>query len=216
MQIKIDLKILIFVLIFWFTNQFKIYILLMIFACIHELSHLLIGMILGFKPEILEIKPIGFSISFKNSIKDYNIKIKNGNLLEIKKILVYAVGPIINILLALIIFDLNINQNLKIEMIYTNIILAIINLIPIYPLDGGRILKSIICVLYGIRKSYTFIDYISNIAIIILLLASSILILYFKNIGILVGICYLMYIKIVEFNDIHKKLKMFDAFYEIK
>ena len=91
MQIKIDLKILIFVLIFLLTSQLRIYILLMIFACLHELGHLIIGLILGFKPTIFEIKPIGFSVSFNNPVKDYNKKILKSNVLEIKKIIIYIV-----------------------------------------------------------------------------------------------------------------------------
>ena len=81
MQIKVDLKILIFILIFYLTNQIKIYTLLMIFACIHEFGHLLTGLLLGFSPSIFEIKPRGFSISFNNPILDYNKKILKANLL---------------------------------------------------------------------------------------------------------------------------------------
>ena len=74
MQIKVDLKILIFALIFFLTNQIKLYILLMIFAFIHEMAHLITGVCLGFKASVLEVKPIGFSISFINPIVDYNKK----------------------------------------------------------------------------------------------------------------------------------------------
>ena len=89
MQIKVDLKILIFALIFFLTNQIKLYILLMIFAFTHEMAHLITGVCLGFKPSVLEIKPIGFSISFINPIVDYNKKILKSNILELKKIIIY-------------------------------------------------------------------------------------------------------------------------------
>ena len=42
MSIKIDLKIFLFVILFWLTSQIEIYAILMIFALIHELGHLLI------------------------------------------------------------------------------------------------------------------------------------------------------------------------------
>ena len=42
MSIKIDLKIFLFAILFWLTSQIKIYAVLMIFALIHELAHLLV------------------------------------------------------------------------------------------------------------------------------------------------------------------------------
>ena len=104
MQIKVDLKILIFALIFFLTNQIKLYILLMIFAFTHEMAHLITGVCLGFKPSVLEIKPIGFSISFINPIVDYNKKILKSNILELKKIIIYIAGPLINFILGMICF----------------------------------------------------------------------------------------------------------------
>lgn len=41
MQIKVNLKIFIFLILFILTNQVEIYGLLMLFATVHELGHLL-------------------------------------------------------------------------------------------------------------------------------------------------------------------------------
>ena len=43
------------------------------------------GIILGMKPEKLEIIPIGIRITFKLNIKDINKKVKKANKLEIKR-----------------------------------------------------------------------------------------------------------------------------------
>ena len=43
MSVKIDLKIFLFAIIFYFTKQIKIYALLMILALVHELGHLVCG-----------------------------------------------------------------------------------------------------------------------------------------------------------------------------
>ena len=41
MKFKIDLKIFIFLLLFYFTRQIKIYSIMMLFGIIHELGHLI-------------------------------------------------------------------------------------------------------------------------------------------------------------------------------
>lgn len=88
MRFRIDLKIFLFIILFYITKQIEVYGMIMLFAIIHELGHLLVGLILGMKPEKLEIMPYGVSISFKLQPKDYNRKIKKGNQLELKKIIV--------------------------------------------------------------------------------------------------------------------------------
>lgn len=90
MRFRIDLKIFLFIILFYITKQIEVYGMIMLFAIIHELGHLLVGLILGMKPEKLEIMPYGVAISFKLQPKDYNRKIKKGNQLELKKIIVAA------------------------------------------------------------------------------------------------------------------------------
>lgn len=211
MQIKIDLKILIFLLIFHFTNQIKTYILLMIFACIHELGHLLIGLILGFKPTSIEIKPIGFSVIFLNSIEDYNNKVLKGNVLEVKKILVYLAGPLINIFLAIIIYFINIKGTIGLQLIYINFLIAFFNLLPIYPLDGGRIVKSVTCLFYGLLSSYKITDKISWIVTIMVFAASSILVLKVHNYGLVLIIGYLLYVRICNSRLIQWRIRLLET-----
>ena len=82
MRVRIDLKIFIFLALFYFTNQIKIYLIIMFFSIIHELGHIIMGLILKMKPNRLEIMPCGLAISFTTNMDDLNCKIKNGNLLE--------------------------------------------------------------------------------------------------------------------------------------
>jgi len=82
--------------------------------------------------------------------------------------------------------------------IYANILIGVFNLIPIYPLDGGRIIKEIINIRSGMKKSYCYINKISNITMIILMVISSILLLYVHNIAILIILAYLGYLVIKQ------------------
>ncbi len=210
MRFRIDLKIFIFLILFYFTKQIEIYGYIMFFAFIHELGHLICGMILGMKPEKLEIMPFGLSVSFKIKADEYNKKVKKGNLFEIKKIIVATAGPIINLLLIFIINNLELDITKSLIMIYSNLLLFIFNLLPIYPLDGGRIIRGILHIKFGKRKSEKYTNIISLISVVIFTSLASILILYMENISIFLISIYLWYLVINE----NKKYKKREEIYK--
>ena len=209
MRFRIDLKIFLFALIFVITKQIEFYAILMIYAVIHELGHLFWGLILKLKPEAFSITPFGLQISFKAEPNLYNTKIKNGTKLCLKRMSLALAGPLTNFIIALILIILNNIELYKNSIffgevaIYANILIGIFNLIPIYPLDGGRILKEIISIRSGIKKSYYYINKISNITMICLMFISSILLLYIHNIAILIILVYLGYL-VIKQNKIYK------------
>lgn len=211
MRIRIHLKIFIFVLIFLVTNQIKIYGILMLFALIHELGHMLVGILLGFKPTKLEIMPYGVSVGFEIKCEDYNKKVKRANMLAVKKLIIALAGPITNFIITVIFLIINknlfgIERNL---VIYSNILIGMFNLIPIYPLDGGRVIKNILHITLGLKKSYEYTNQISKITICILTGICSITILYIRNVAILLILAYLWYLVIVQNKKYKMKLKAF-------
>lgn len=76
-------------------------------------------------------------------------------------------------------------------------------MLPIYPLDGGRILKYILCIFVGKKKALTLINRISNITAIILNIGVIILTFKLKNIAYIFAMIYIWYIIIKE-NKIYK------------
>ena len=197
MRFKIDLKIFLFIILFYFTNQIETYALILVFAIIHEFGHLAFGLLLGMKPKKIEIKPYGVSISFNIKSEDYNKKIIKGNMIEIKKIIVAFAGPLTNLLIILITLKFNMNMFLGLKIIYSNILIFLFNLIPIYPLDGGRILQGFLHMIFGKRKAEIYTNYVSFITLILITLIGSIAIFYIQNIAffLIIILLWILYIK---------------------
>lgn len=187
MTIKLNLYIFLFIVLFFITSQLEIYALVMIFALIHELGHLICGVILGFEPDILRIMPFGFCIEFKTNVQDYNKKILKSNLLSVKKVIIALAGPMVNILIMIMGIICHWDNNI----IYANLLIALFNLLPIYPLDGGRILKNIFKLFLGNRKANTYMNLVSNLFLIVITMLASIAILIYKNIAIFAIIVFL-------------------------
>ena len=187
MKFRIDLKILFFLSLFLITGQIKIYLIIMTFAFLHEIVHILIGTILGFRLQEFELMPFGFCARLKPNIKDY--KIKKSNIIEIKKVIIAISGPFLNFLLTIFLKDI---------FAYSNLIIFILNLIPIYPLDGGRIVKSLCKIFFENKKTDKVVNLLANIIIILLTIIGSILILYLKNIAIVLILIYLWELVIRE------------------
>ena len=200
MKIRIDLKIFIFLIIFYFTHQIKIYIIIMFFSFLHELGHIIVGIILKMKIEKIEMLPCGFSSSFQANLKDYEYKIKNANLLTLKKIIIALAGPILSLTLVIIFTYVNIPYITKQDAIYSNLLISIFNLIPLYPLDGGRIIKGILHIEFGKDKSESLTNSVSKTTIIVLTIVSSIAVYCLKNVAIFLICVFLWSIILKEKN----------------
>ena len=213
MEIKVNLKIFIFAIIFYFTKQIEIYVLLMTFAFLHELGHMLAGILLGSKVKRISIMPFGLSISFGVEAKDYNKRVRNGNLLNIKRIVIALAGPVTNFSIAFLLFLFSPNIQIvdSLHIVYANLLIGIFNLIPIYPLDGGRVLKEILQIFLGLKNSIVTVNIISNITTIVLTVISSIAILFYHNISIVFIIMYLWYLTLIENKKYESKMKIYKA-----
>ncbi len=192
MKIKVDLKIFLIIILYILTKNIKVFAISFIFILLHELGHAITGVILGLKIKKININVLGLSIEFENYGKE---RLNN-------KIIIDMAGPAINIITFIIAVIFK-NE----EIAYINILLAIINLLPIYPLDGGRIVKNLLLKSHNYKQVVGYTEKISKDTLIIITAISSIVILYIKNVGIFLVILYLWSIALKEWrkNQIIKR-----------
>ncbi len=197
MKIEINLKIIPVLILFLWLNNIDTYIIFFIFILIHELAHLFVGIMIGGKPRKLNLNPLGVSLEFYSYGKNKLIY----------KLLFYLAGPLINFFIALIFMYLGGLKDEYEKIVYTNLAICIFNLIPILPLDGGKILKEILRVILGIGPSNKFMIVFSKCFLFAITFIYSIIIVKVKNVYLLALIVYLWYLYHIEENkyNIFKK-----------
>jgi len=159
MNIKIDIYLIILGIFLTFLRQIDVYLSFYIFVILHELAHILIAVIL--KVNIKEVNLLPFGVNAKFDF--YNHKVK--------EIIIASAGPIFSMTMAFI-FK---------QYFIENLFIFITNIIPIYPLDGGRILKNLIIVLVGKKIGIRIYNALIRFFILILAILNIVLIVFLKN-----------------------------------
>ncbi|MGK0467541.1 M50 family metallopeptidase [Clostridium sp.] len=139
---KLFIPYIILLIILGFKGEIIIAFLLVI---IHEFTHYTTARILGFSGFDIEILPIGAVLKMKQ-LDEASPK---------EDLIISLSGPVLNLLLAIIFYGLFIKFNIKLfHLIYSsNLAIGIFNLIPAFPLDGGRVLRDILSYKIIYRKA---------------------------------------------------------------
>ncbi|MGN1317879.1 MAG: site-2 protease family protein [Lachnospirales bacterium] len=168
--IKIRLQFFLLTAILAALNMLGQFFIVVLLAFLHELSHIILARIYKAKISEIIISPVGFC-----AVIDLE------RLSLFRKLLVILIGPIFNIAFG-IIFGNNIS-----------IALGIFNLLPVYPLDGGRFLSYLLGYIIGTLRANR---YVANVNIIMsyLFVALGIIqmALFFGNISLLIVGIYIL------------------------
>lgn len=194
-NIEFEIVFLIVFLVFIFSNTIRkilfSFYMCYLFIIFHELAHLTITLLFGKEIENFKFSLSGVCIELKKKRFDLkgNKRLKKEN---IEEIILYLAGPISNIILAYIF-----NNNKMICEI--NIAFAIINLLPIFPLDGYNILDNLL-ELFSMRlkKREVILEILSNILIFILFFVGIVQLLLLFNPSI---IMFSFYVFLIQFNN---------------
>ncbi|MBQ7105629.1 MAG: hypothetical protein IJN90_07225 [Bacilli bacterium] len=158
-KIHIDSSFYFFIFLSCLSANFKNFILFLSIIIIHELGHVLMGLFLGWKLDKISIYPYGGVTKFNEDI--------NKRLIE--ELLILLSGPFLQLLYFFIYYYIFRDDYFK----YYNISILIFNLLPIYPLDGGKILNIILSYFLSFRLSY-YLSIIISIVISFLFIFFSI------------------------------------------
>lgn len=149
-HIYLDKLFLLFLIIIILTGNFNGFFPYFFLLFIHELGHAITGVCLGYKLDKITFYPYGGVTTFNLPM---NISLK-------KELFILIMGPIMQIIGYIILKKFY--SDIKIYH-YT---LLIFNLLPIYPLDGGKILKNICGYFANYLKSFYITFYISLIFVL--------------------------------------------------
>lgn len=190
--IKIDVLFIIVLFIFFLSKELRkilqYFFVCYLFIVFHELSHMLIASIFGRKVDCFNITLFGVNISFDK--EHYIIKEKIINKKEyICNILIYLAGPISNFLLAVIFKNIRFVSDI-------NIFLGILNLIPIYPLDGYNIIENVLKLFNSnIKNIKNIINVINYVFFVIFAFIGMITLVLFLNPSLILFLLYLIILK---------------------
>lgn len=162
------------------------------FACllliIHELGHFLTAIIFKWPTDKIIFYPFGAISKFYHEI--------NCPLSE--EMIVLVMGPIVQIVFYIFISNFNFFGNYYELFTYIHYSILIFNLLPIYPLDGGRILQCLISYFTSYNLSFKIIFLLSYIFIIVFF----ILFLINPGINLLFIIVFLFLKLLIEYKNI--------------
>jgi len=117
------------------TGNFLLFLNMIVAVVLHELAHSRVARSRGYLIEEMILMPYGAVLTGKENINKSDA------------VAIYLAGPVFNALTALVFIALwwliPFIYNFTKQFVAANLILCIFNLIPVYPLDGSKILMNI-------------------------------------------------------------------------
>ena len=159
----------IFAIIFDFFAQLAL-VYLIVF--VHELAHCICAIFFRVKLKRVEILPFGMTM-----ILDAHY-IKNPS----KEIIIAAAGPasnmIISFLFVMLLKHNMVRADIGMFIITTSNMIALLNIMPALPLDGGRMLKAYLTIKWGFVRALNFTLALTKIVIVLLGILGCVLLYY--------------------------------------
>jgi stage IV sporulation protein FB len=139
------------------------------FSLLHEFAHRLTAIKLGYTPEKISFGLFGGVLH-----------IREGMVKPRHELLIHLSGPLFNILTAVLLYGLYLYFYFPwlVPVILANAVLALYNLMPFYPLDGGKITDLYLAVFLGYGRSQKISRFFSLLFSVFLFLLGIYLVQY--------------------------------------
>lgn len=185
-KIEISPAFVLLISAFYISDMLPIYFLALICGIWHEMGHLLAMKILKNKAQAIRVTPFGIKI----------LKCENQFFSYQKDIFIYLAGPLFNLLASVIFYLVFYYQlwwsQIMAYLVGINLVLFLFNLIPVFTLDGGRILLSVFLLVTSYHRAYKIMNIVSWCCIVLLLITGAfVLLLTQYNITLLLAGVYL-------------------------
>ena len=167
MVIKIHIYLFLMMAYMYACGMLDIFLIYYVFAIMHELAHMLAALLCKVDVPEITLLPIGINAKY------------DGKLSSKKEFLISLAGPLASFLFFKII-------NVPIYAVF-NLIICLINLMPIIPFDGGRIL----CAFVKEKNRLNVNSIISKIFISILFLVAVFQMIIYKNYYFIIFVGYI-------------------------
>ncbi len=190
-KFKFNILFLLVLFIFALSGLFTKAILTFIIVLAHELAHTFMAWKLGVSAYEIELLPFGGVVKFQDLLQ---LKPKEEQKIAIA-------GPLFNFLLVALLLLLlryqHFEQEILLYLLKLNLSLGVFNLLPAFPLDGGRILRAELVKVYGLKLAHQKALMVSKI-IAFVLGVISIVGIYFEyaNITLLIIAFFIYFIAV--------------------
>lgn len=163
-----------------------------IFIILHEIVHIIVAYMYNVKIKKFSLHITGASCNFS----DFT------NINYTQKIAIYISGPIFNLCIFIILVLINnfiYSNQLIYDVAFINLFLCIFNLLPAFPLDGGRIFEVFLCEKNLFKTARKIVQYISLfVAFIFIFLFVSTIYIHKVNFSLFIASILIIYSTILE------------------
>lgn len=195
-DIKFNLLICIVFIVFFLFGYVENAVISFFVVLLHEGAHIMMAKILGYRIDSIEIFPFGGVARIEEAIA----------VNPQHEIMIAMIGPITNFITVFISYNLlnvlHISNELFAFFTYANLTIGIFNLLPIIPLDGGRVFRAYLAYLIGFKRATQIAVILAKIISVFLFLLGFYMMQY-NQLNILV-----LFIAIFLYIAAHREHKM--------
>lgn len=171
--VKIDYSFFLMLVLFLILDCFWFYFYYVLFIILHEMSHLMIAKRKGYFPKKIKLTMFGASLE---GFDDFLLKD------EIKIVLA---GPFFNLIIVVCIylcywFFPESSEYLD-DILKVNQSILFFNLLPIFPLDAGRLLLCFLSLKFGRKEAVRIVKKVSLVFVFVMFFVSTISFLFLYN-----------------------------------